>query len=88
MELTKQQVVADVLQQFKDAFIVGILNEYEMAGKILDAIRFEGLPKSEHECVLDEWMSGECPHPSHHYELLEQQERPQSESAEYRIATS
>jgi hypothetical protein len=87
MEFGKQQTVADVLQQFKDAFIVGILNEYEMAGKILDAIRFEGLPKDDHDCQLDEWLSGKCVHSSHHYELLEVQSRG-TDNAEFRTATS
>ena len=86
MEQIQQQKVADVLHNFKDAFIVGILNDYEMAKKVLDAIRFEGLPTDEHDCLLDEWLSGECPHESHHYELLEQQGKAGGENAEYRIA--
>jgi HSP90 family molecular chaperone len=86
MEFNKQQAVADVLSQFKDSYIVGILNDYEMAKKILDAIRFDGLSTDEHECSLDEWLSGECPHPSHHYELLEDQGKAGGANAEYRIA--
>jgi hypothetical protein len=89
MEITKQQTVADVLQQFANQGLILMLDGdrslYEMAGKILDAIRFEGLPS--HDCQLDEWLSGVCPHPSHHYELLEDQ-RPLSASEEHHLATT
>lgn len=71
MKDLKQNKVADVLHQYKDAFIVGFLNEEEMAAKILDAIRFDDMPKFDHDCKLDEWLSGVCPHPSHDYQLIE-----------------
>ncbi len=69
MKSNQQQEVADVLHQYKDAFIVGMLNEYELAGKLLDAIRFADMPS--HDCKLDEYMSGKCQHPSHDFELIE-----------------
>jgi hypothetical protein len=53
----KQQHLADRLAWFKDAYIVGILNDYEMAGKILrmleqmeaDEISEEEKPQTESE---------------------------------------
>ena len=70
MKDPKQETVADVLHNLRDAFIVGIVNEYELAGKILDAIHFDDMPS--HDCKLDEYMSGKCNHPSHDFELVDQ----------------
>jgi hypothetical protein len=53
MEITKQQAVADVLHMFKDSYIVGILNDYEMARKILQAITTAEIAEMERNLCLN-----------------------------------
>jgi hypothetical protein len=91
MKFNQQQRVADVLTQYQDAFIIGVLNAYELAGKLLAAAREAEVDAmaedvSDHVCMNDEWGSGQCAHPSHSYELVEPKVESQSEA--YRLAHS
>ena len=72
MYSTKQQVAADTIRQYQDAFIVGALNPYEFAGKIISAIRFEDMPKSQSD------VEGT--------EIADEADIPQTESEAYRFA--
>lgn len=88
MMFNQQQVVADAIERYQSAFVIGALNPYEFAGKLIDAVREEEVDlmgaSMDHDCKLDEFYSGNCPHPGHHYELVDHQSQTDSEA--FRLA--
>jgi hypothetical protein len=71
-----QQKISDILEQTYMPSVVSGKTHYEIAGLILDAIRFVGLPQAPttpetHDCRLDEWGSGHCSDPSHEFDLVD-----------------
>jgi len=79
--LGKQQKLADALARYRDWYVVGGLNDYELAGKVLAALQqIELSDPDAHDCKLDEWLSGYCDHPSHDYALVEQKAETESQA--------
>jgi hypothetical protein len=80
--LNKQQQLADEIAAYKTAFIVGLLNNYEFAGKLLTALEQmevrelneqchrEQAFAPDHDCKLDDYGTGHCDHPSHQFDLV------------------
>jgi len=82
--LGKQQALADYIRQYKDALIIGALNDYEFAGRILAALEQmeadELQNQEDHDCKNDEFGTGHCEHPSHDIELVEHEAETESEA--------
>ena len=62
-----QQKVADTVRQYSDAYIVGALNAYELAARILVAAREAEIDQmaeetDDHDCKLDKFGTGHCDH--------------------------